>query len=315
MENQTAVTEFILLGFTDICRLQILLFVLLLITYVLTLAGNILIISITLVDRCFQMPMYFFLRNFSFLEIGFTSASIPKVLFNLALGHQSISVAGCFSQCIFYLTVGTAEFYLLAAMSFDRYIAICNPLHYTSIMTSHFCDWLVLTSWLIGFGYVIVPLVLLFRLPFCGPNIINHFFCDSAALLELACTDTRLLGLLSFLLATGSILDTLAITVVSYFKVISVVMRIPSTAERQKAFPTCSSHITVISITYGSCIFVYVTPTWSSRLDLRRAVAVLNNVLSPLLNPFIYSLRNKQVKEALRDALSQSAAFSKDPKM
>ncbi|XP_030401569.1 olfactory receptor 49-like [Gopherus evgoodei] len=315
MENQTAVTEFILLGFTDVRCLQILLFILLLITYILTIAGNVLIISITLVNQRLQTPMYFFLRNFSLLEISFTSASIPKVLFNVASGCQSISVAGCFAQCLFYLTVGTAEFCLLAAMSFDRFVAICNPLHYTSIMTSHFCDWLVLASWLIGFGYVIVPLVLLFQLPFCGPNIINHFFCDSAALLKLACTDTRLLGLLSFLLVTGSILGTLAVTVFSYFKVISLVMRIPSTAERQKAFPTCSSHITVISITYGSCIFVYVTPTWSSRLDQSRAVAVLNNIVSPLLNPFIYSLRNKQVKEALRDTLSQSTAFSKDPKM
>ncbi|XP_032636549.1 olfactory receptor 6C75-like [Chelonoidis abingdonii] len=315
MENQTAVTEFILLGFTDIRWLQILLFVLLLITYVLTLAGNILIISITLVSQRLQTPMYFFLRNFSLLEIGFTSASIPKVLFNVASGCWYISVAGCFAQCLFYLTVGTAEFCLLAAMSFDRYMAICNPLHYTSIMTSHFCDWLVLASWLIGFGYVIVPLVLLFQLPFCGPNIVNHFFCDSAALLKLACTHTWLLRLLSFLLATGSILGTLAITVFSYFKIISMVMRIPSTAERQKAFSTCASHITVISITYGSCIFMYVTPTWSSKQDLSRAVAVLNNVVSPLLNPFIYSLRNKQVNEALTDTLSQSTVFSKNPKM
>ncbi|XP_024076409.2 olfactory receptor 49-like [Terrapene carolina triunguis] len=315
MENQTAVTEFILLGFTDVRWLQILLFVLFLITSVLTLAGNILIISITLVDRRLQTPMYFFLRNFSLLEIGFTLASIPKVLFNLASGHQSISVAGCFAQCLFYLTVGTAEFLLLAAMSFDRYMAICNPLQYTSIMTSHFCNWLVLGSWLIGFGYVLVPLVILFRLPFCGPNIINHFFCDNFELLKLACTDTRLLGLLDFLLATGSILGTLAVTVFSYFKIISTVMHIPSTAERQKAFSTCASHMTVISITYGSCIFMYVTPTWSSRLDLSRAVVVLNNVVSPLLNPFIYSLRNKQVKEALRDTLSQSMVFSKNPKM
>nr|XP_008175608.1 olfactory receptor 49-like [Chrysemys picta bellii] len=315
MENQTAVTEFILLGFTDVRWLQILLFVLFLIAYVLTLAGNILIISITLVDRRLHTPMYFFLRNFSLLEIGFTSASIPKVLFNLASGHQSISVAGCFAQCLFYLTVGTAEFCLLAAMSFDRYMAICNPLQYTSIMNSHFCNWLVLGSWLIGFGYVFVPLVLLFRLPFCGPNIINHFFCDNFELLKLACTDTQLLGLLDFLLATSSILGTLAVTVFSYFKIISTVMHIPSTAERQKAFSTCASHLTVISITYGSCIFMYVTPTWSSRLDLSRAVAVLNNVVSPLLNPFIYSLRNKQVKEALRDTLSQSMVFSKNPKM
>ncbi|KAM9120758.1 olfactory receptor 6C75-like [Pangshura tecta] len=308
-------TEFILLGFSDVRWLQILLFILLLITYILTLAGNILIMFITLVDRRLQPPMYFFLGNFSLLEIGFTSASIPKVVFHLASGPQSISMAGCFAQCLFYLTVGTAEFCLLAAMSFNRYMAICKPLHYTSVMTSHFCNWLVLASWLIGFEYVLIPLVLLFWLPFCGPNIINHFFCDSAALLKLACTDTWLLGLLSFLLATGSLLGTLAITVFSYFNIISMVMRIPSTAERLKAFTTCASHITVISITYGSCIFMYVTPTWSNMLDLSRAVAVLNNVVSPLLNPLIYSLRNKQVKEALRDTLCQSMIFSKNPRM
>uniref|UniRef100_A0A452GTI7 Olfactory receptor n=1 Tax=Gopherus agassizii TaxID=38772 RepID=A0A452GTI7_9SAUR len=312
MENQTAVTEFILLGFTDVRRLQILLFVLLLITYVLTIAGNIIIISITLVSQRLQTPMYFFLRSFSLLEISFTSAFIPKVLFNVASGCQSISVAGCFAQCLFYLTVGIAEFCLLAAMSFDRFVAICNPLHYTSIMTSHFCDWLVLASWLIGFGYVIVPLVLLFQLPFCGPNIINHFFCDSAALLELACTDTRLLGLLSFLLSTGSILGTLAITVFSYFKIISVVRHIPSVAGRQKAFATCASHITMVSMVYGSCIFLYVKPMGSNRLDLSKNVAVLNSIVSPLLNPFIYSLRNKQVKEALREALRWITVFSKN---
>ncbi|XP_065270240.1 olfactory receptor 6C65-like [Emys orbicularis] len=315
MENQTAVTEFILLGFTDVVWLQILLFVLLLFTYILTIAGNILIISITLVNRRLHTPMYFFLRNFSLLEIGFTSASIPKVLFNVASGCQSISVAGCFSQCLFYLTVGTAEFCLLAAMSFDRYVAICKPLHYTSIMSSHFCNWLVLGSWLIGFGYVLAPLVLLFRLPFCGPNIINHFFCDSAALLKLACTDTRLLGLLAFLLATGSILGTLAVTVFSYFKIISAVMRVPSVAGRQKAFATCASHITMVSMAYGSCIFLYVKPMGSSRLDCSKNVAVLNSIVFPLLNPFIYSLRNKQVKEALREAVRWSTVFSKNSKV
>uniref|UniRef100_A0A8C3SGK1 Olfactory receptor n=2 Tax=Chelydra serpentina TaxID=8475 RepID=A0A8C3SGK1_CHESE len=311
MENQTAVTEFILLGFTDVRWLQILLFVLFLITYILTLAGNIFIISITLLDRRLQTPMYFFLRNFSLLEIGFTSASIPKVLFNLASGLQSISVAGCFAQCLFYLIVGTAEFFLLAAMSFDRYVAICNPLQYASIMSSHFCNWLVLGSWLIGFGYVLVPLVLLFRLPFCGPNIINHFFCDNAALLQLACTDTQLLRLLAFLLATGSILGTLAITVFSYFKIISAVMRIPSMAGRQKAFATCASHFTMVSMAYGSCIFLYIKPMGSSRLDVRKNVAVLNSIVHPLFNPFIYSLRNKQVKEALKEAVRWITVFPK----
>uniref|UniRef100_A0A8C4WLT5 Olfactory receptor n=1 Tax=Gopherus evgoodei TaxID=1825980 RepID=A0A8C4WLT5_9SAUR len=306
MKNQTTVEEFILLGLSNNRHLIIIPFVVLLLVFLLSIMGNIPVVILTLRDHHLQSPMYFFLRNFFLLEICFTYIIMPSFLYSLLTERKSISLPGCFHQLLLFFLLG---FYLLAAMSFDRYIAICNPLHYTSIMTSHFCDWLVLASWLIGLGYVIVPLVLLFQLPFSGPNIINHFFCDSAALLELACTDTRLLGLLSFLLATGSILGTLAITVVSYFKVISMEMRIPSTAERQKAFPTCSSHITVISITYSSCIFVYVTPTCRSRLDLRGAVALLNNVVSPLLNPFIYSLRNKQVKEALRDALSQSAVL------
>uniref|UniRef100_A0A8C0GQ03 Olfactory receptor n=1 Tax=Chelonoidis abingdonii TaxID=106734 RepID=A0A8C0GQ03_CHEAB len=301
--NQTAVTEFILLGFTDIRWLQILLFVLLLITYVLTLAGNILIISITLVSQRLQTPMYFFLRNFSLLEIGFTSASIPKVLFNVASGCWYISVAGCFAQCLFYLTVGTAEFCLLAAMSFDRYMAICNPLHYTSIMTSHFCDWLVLASWLIGFGYVITILVC--QLPFCGPNLINHFYCDVAPLLKLACADTRFLEQIVFAVAAFVLLSSFSFTMISYVFIISAVLRIPSNSGRQRAFSTCASHLTVVSILYGTVIFMYVRPKVDSSLELNKVVSVLNTVITPLLNPFIYTLRNKEVKEALKKALCQ----------
>ncbi|XP_061446467.1 olfactory receptor 6E1-like [Rhineura floridana] len=306
MENKSAVvTEFILVGFTNVRWLQILLFVILLVTYLLTMGGNILIISITLRDHRLQTPMYFFLRNFSLLEIGFTSSSIPNVLLNLASGKNTISVAGCFVQSFFYFILGTTEFFLLATMSFDRYVAICNPLRYTTVMNSHFCTQLVLGSWIVSFLYLIIPLVLLFHLPFCGPNVIDHFFCDNMPLIELACADTQSLELLDFLLATFSVLGTLAVTIVSYIKIISTIVHIPSTAGQQKAFSTCASHLTVVFITYGSCIFMYVKPRQSGGLDLSKKVGVLNNVVTPLLNPFIYSLRNKQVKEALKDVLQQ----------
>ncbi|XP_015745375.1 olfactory receptor 49-like [Python bivittatus] len=276
----TVVSEFILVGFTHIRWLQILLFWLLLLTYLLTILGNLLIIYITLVDRRLQTPMYFFLRNFSFLEIGFTSSAIPKALFNLASGNNTISLAGCFTQSFFYFILATTEFFILATMSFDRYVAICNPLRYTTIMSSHFCTQLVIGSWTVSFLYLIMPL----------------------PLIKLACTNTQFLELLDFLLATFTVLGTLAITIISYIKIIAAVMHIPSRTGRQKAFSTCASHTAVVFITYGSCIFMYVKPTQSGGLDLSKTVGVLNNVVSPLLNPFIYSLRNRQVKTALKDA-------------
>ncbi|XP_026541555.1 olfactory receptor 49-like [Notechis scutatus] len=302
LNKTTMVTEFILVGFTHIRWLQILLFWVLLFIYLLTTIGNLLIIYITLVDHRLHTPMYFFLRNFSVLEIGFISSAIPKALLNLASGSTTIALAGCFSQAFFYFILGTAEFFILATMSFDRYIAICNPLRYTVIMNNQLCTQLVIGSWVISFLYVIIPLILLFRLPFCGPNIINHFFCDNMPLIKLACTNTQFLELMDFLLATFTVLGTLAITIISYIKIIAAVMHMPSGTSRQKAFSTCASHIVVVFITYGSCIFMYVKPTQSGGLDLSKTVGVLNNVVSPLLNPFIYSLRNSQVKTALKDA-------------
>ncbi|KYO40683.1 olfactory receptor 6C74 [Alligator mississippiensis] len=315
MENQTRVTEFILVGFTDNHWLQILLFFSLLFTYLLTVLGNLLIIVITLLDQRLQTPMYFLLRNFSLLEITLTSISVPKVLFSLASGSKTISVPGCFAQCFLYVITGTAEFFMLAAMSFDRYVAICKPLHYPSIMNNQLCTQLVLGSWVISVLYVSTPFVMFFQLPFCGPNIIDHFFCDSVPVIKLACIDTQYLQLLSVILATGSVLGTFIITIISYINIISTVMHIPSVSGRQKAFSTCVSHLTVVFIFYGSCIFMYVTPSGSSKGNFGKTVALLNNVVSPLLSPFIYSLRNKQVKDALRDAISRNGIFCKKPKL
>ncbi|XP_067419588.1 olfactory receptor 6E1-like [Emydura macquarii macquarii] len=315
MENRTAAMEFILLGFLSDSRPQLLIFVVLLVAYLLTIVGNVLIITMTLVDHHLQTPMYFFLRNFSLLEISFTSVVIPKALANMALGRKTISLTGCFAQSFLYFILGTTEFLLLAVMSFDRYVAICNPLRYTAIMSSQVCILLALGSWIGGILFIIAPTIVLFQLPFCGQNVINHFFCDSAPLIKLACADTRLIERLVFIIAVLSVLGTLTVNLVSYIKIISTVRHIPSAKGRQKAFSTCTSHITVVSITYGSCIFMYVKPVWSGGLDLSKAIAILNTVVSPLLNPFIYSLRNRQVQEAIRKAVGQSATFCKNPKI
>ncbi|XP_007438575.2 olfactory receptor 49-like [Python bivittatus] len=313
LNKTAAVAEFILVGFTHIRWLQILLFWLLLLTYLLTIVGNLLIIYITLVDRRLQTPMYFFLRNFSFLEIGFTSSAIPKALFNLAsaTGSKSISLAGCFIQNFLYFVLGTTDFLLVIVMSVDRYIAICNPLHYLTIMNGRICSLLVLSCWAGGLSLFLVPSIVLFQMPFCGPNIINHFFCDSGPLIKLACVDTRLVELNYFLIAILSLLGTLAVNIVSYIKIISRILHIPSATGRKKTFSTCASHMTVVSIAYSSCIVMYMKPKGTGELDFNKIVALLNTVVAPFLVPFIYCLRNRQVQDALMAELRQWTGFCK----
>ncbi|XP_060110680.1 olfactory receptor 6C74-like [Heteronotia binoei] len=299
MANGTRVKEFILLGLTDDYKLKILIFLLLFSTYMLTIMGNLLIIAITLVDHRLYTPMYFFLRHVAFVEIGYTTTIIPKALANMAMGQKTISVAACFTQTYLYFSLGTTEFFLLAVMSVDRYVAVCNPLRYSTIMNDRICSLLVLCCWIVGFLLIFGPAVALFQMSFCGSNTINHFFCDNGPLLKLVCADTDLVELMSFLSAILTLIGSLTVNLVSYGHIIFSVLCIPSTAGRQKAFSTCSSHIIVVSITYGSCIFLYVKPKGTSRLDFSKSVAVLNTIISPLLIPFIYCLRNKQVKDAL----------------
>ncbi|XP_054849520.1 olfactory receptor 49-like [Eublepharis macularius] len=311
MTNQTMMGEFILLGLTDQHKLEILIFLLLFSIYLLTIMGNLVIIAITLFDHHLCTPMYFFLRHVAFVEIAYTTTIIPKALANMVTGHKTISLSGCFTQTFLYFGLGTTEFFLLAVMSVDRYVAVCNPLRYSTIMNTRICSLLVRCSWVAGFLLILGPAATLFQMSFCGPNVINHFFCDSGPLIKLACVDTSLLELMDFLIAMLSLIGTLAVNLVSYIHIIYSIMHIPSTAGRQKAFSTCSSHITVVSITYGSCIFMYVKPKGISRLDFSKSVAVLNTVVAPLLIPFIYCLRNKQVKDALSGVFRQGVVLCK----
>uniref|UniRef100_A0A8D0L789 Olfactory receptor n=1 Tax=Sphenodon punctatus TaxID=8508 RepID=A0A8D0L789_SPHPU len=308
MGNQTRLV-FILLGFQSIRTVELLLCTIFLFTYALTLTGNLTIITLVLVDHRLRSPMYFLLGNLSFLELMITSAVVPKMLVNTLSGNRNISFGGCLTQSFFYFLLGSTEFFVLAAMSFDRYLAICYPLRYTTIMNSQACLRLILGSWAGGFLIILVPSIDTARLPFCGPNIINHFFCDSAPLLSLSCADTQLAELVDFATSSVLLLGSLLLTVVSYVYIIIAVLRIPSAQGRQKAFSTCFSHITVVTLYYGSSIFIYVRPAKESVLDFNKVGTVLNTMVTPMLNPFIYSLRNQKVKESLRDTIKRSFVF------
>uniref|UniRef100_A0A7N5JNR1 Olfactory receptor n=2 Tax=Ailuropoda melanoleuca TaxID=9646 RepID=A0A7N5JNR1_AILME len=311
MGNRTSVIEFILLGLTDDADLQALLFLFLLLTYVLSILGNVTIIILTLLDYRLQTPMYFFLRNFSFLEISFTSVFVPKMLVNIGTGDKTISFAGCFTQYFFAILLGATEFYLLAAMSYDRYAAICKPLHYTTLMSKRLCIQLVLCSWFSGFLVVVVPHTMALQLPFCASNVINHYCCDYTVLLHLSCADTRFIETMEFISVGITLIFTLVLVILSYMYIIRTILRIPSVQQRKKAFSTCFSHMIVVSLSYGSCIFMYINPSVKDAETFNKGVAVLNTSVAPLLNPFIYTLRNKQVKIAFKDMVSKVTMFSR----
>ena len=311
MENRTSVTVFILVGLTEGPKLKIMLFIFLLLTYLLSISGNLTIITLTLLDSHLKTPMYFFLRNFSFLEISYTTVCIPKLLASMATGDKTITYNCCAAQLFFAFLLGASEFYLLAAMSYDRYVAICKPLHYTTIMSNKICIQLVLSSWMAGFLIIFPGLILGLTLDFCNSNVIDHFYCDTVPLLQISCTDTHLFEMLSFILALMTLLITLVLVILSYTYIALTIIKIPSANQRKKAFSTCSSHMIVISLSYGSCIFMYVKPSAKQRISLMKGVAVLNTSVAPLLNPFIYTLRNQQVKQAFKNLLQRLLSLFK----
>ncbi|EDL24647.1 olfactory receptor family 6 subfamily C member 202 [Mus musculus] len=309
MKNNT-ITTFILLGLTDDPQLQIPIFVFLFFAYMLSITGNLTIISLTILDSHLKTPMYFFLQNFSILEISFTSACIPRYLYNIATGDRSITYNVCVIQVFFTDVFGVIEFFLLAIMSYDRYVAICKPLHYVTIMSSKVCQTLVLCCWSAGLLIILPPLTLFLNLRFCDSNVIDYFFCDASPILKISCSDTWLIEQLVIVCAVLTFILTLVCVTLSYVHIIKTILRFPSAQQRKKAFSTCSSHMIVVSITYGSCIFIYINPSAKESVAINKGVAVLMTSIAPMLNPFIYTLRNKQVRQAFSDSFKKIAIIS-----
>ncbi|XP_043732246.1 olfactory receptor 1052-like [Cervus elaphus] len=300
MNNQTDVTEFIFLGFSNHPNLQGLFFLIFLVIYLTTLLGNTLIITSTRISSALHTPMYYFLSNLSFLDICYTSTTIPVMLMNFFREKKTISYDCCLSQVFFLVTCAGAECVLLAAMAYDRYVAICHPLQYPVLMSVKVCVFLVTGSWLCGLVNSVTHTVLAATLTLCGPNQISHFLCDIPFLLKLSCSDTSLNESVLHVASALIGLSPCLFTAVSYILIISAILRIPSVQGRSKAFSTCASHLTVVVVFYGTANFNYDRPREGYSLDMDILVSVLFCVMTPMLNPIIYSLRNKEVKCALR---------------
>ncbi|XP_045877477.1 olfactory receptor 9A4-like [Meles meles] len=313
MSNLSSATEFCLLGFPGSQELHHFLFAVFFLFYLVTLMGNTVIIVIVCVDKRLQSPMYFFLGHLSAMEILITSIIVPMMLWGLLLpGMQTISLATCVTQLFLYLAVGTTEFALLGAIAVDRYVAVCNPLRYNIIMNSRTCIWVVIVSWMFGFLSEIWPVYATFQFTFCKSNLLDHFFCDRGQLLKLSCDDTLFTEFVLFLMAIVIIIGSLAPTIVSYTYIISTILKIPTASGRRKAFSTCASHFTFVVIGYGSCLFLYVKPKQTQAAEYNKIVSLLISVLTPFLNPFIFTLRNDKVKEALWDGMKRCSQLLKD---
>ncbi|XP_006859441.1 PREDICTED: olfactory receptor 6C2-like [Chrysochloris asiatica] len=311
MRNHTRLTTFILLGLTDDPQLQVLIFIFLLVTYILSVTGNLTIISLTLVSSQLKSAMYFFLQNFSILEISFTTVCIPRFLYSMSTGDNTVTYNACASQLFFIILFGATEFFLLAIMSYDRYVAICKPLHYVTIMNSSVCRRLILFCWVGGLLIITPPLGLGLKLEFCDSNVIDHFLCDAGPILKISCSDTWFIEQMVIACAVLTFIMTLVCVVLSYTYIIKTILKFPSAQQRKKAFSTCSSHMIVVSISYGSCIFMYIKPSAKEEVEINKAVSILTTSIAPMLNPFIYTLRNQQVKQALYDFIKRIAFFSK----
>ncbi|XP_040465653.1 olfactory receptor 1052-like [Falco naumanni] len=299
-QNHTSVAEFVLEGLSDRAEMKAALFVLLLLIYTITLLGNTGIIIVIQGHPQLHTSMYFFLGSLSVVDICFSSVIAPRTLVNFLVERKTISFVGCMSQAFFYIVFVTAECFLLAAMAYDRYVAICNPLLYSAVMTPGLCMWLVVGSYIGGVLNAIIQMTFIIRLPFCRSNVINHFFCDVPPLLALSCASTYINEIILFSLAGVIELSTISIILVSYIFISFAILRIRSAEGRQKALSTCVSHLTVVTMLYGTTIFMYLRPSSSYSLNTDKVVSVFYTVVIPMLNPLIYSLRNKEVKDALR---------------
>ncbi|XP_012581628.1 PREDICTED: olfactory receptor 1P1-like [Condylura cristata] len=300
--NQTSSFEFLLWGLSDHPEQQRILFPVFLWMYLVTVTGNLLIILAIATDAHLHTPMYFFLASLSSTEILFVTTTVPKVLVNIQTQSRSISYSGCLTQLYFFLTFGNMDIYLLATMAYDRYVAICHPLHYTMIMSPRRCTILITVCWILTNLVAMTHTFLTLRLSFCSNRMISDFFCDLEPLIKLACSDTRINYLVLLLVGGIDILVPLTLVLISYIRIVIAILRLPSAQGRRKAFSTCGSHLAVVSLFFGTVIRAYLCPSSSSSsnsLEKNTAAVVMYTVVTPLLNPFIYSLRNKDMKGAL----------------
>ncbi|XP_044868426.1 olfactory receptor 1052-like isoform X1 [Mauremys mutica] len=303
--NDTTVTRFILIGLTDRPELQVPLFVVFSLIYFITLLGNLGMILVIQINPQLHTPMYFFLSNLSFLDACYSSTIAPNMLVNFLVERKAISYSGCIIQYGFFAIFATTEIFLLAAMAYDRYVAICNPLLYTVTMTKKVCLMLVIGSYFWGFVNSLIHTSGLLRLSFCDSNIINHFFCDLTPLLKLSCSNIHMNVMLVFVFGSLFEISTFLIIIVSYILIIVAVLRIRSAEGRRKAFSTCASHLTAVAIFHGTILFMYFRPSSSYSLDTDKMASVFYTVVIPMLNPLIYSLRNKEVKCAVRKMIER----------
>ncbi|XP_053556045.1 olfactory receptor 1009-like [Bombina bombina] len=296
--NHTSITEFLIIGFQSFHRLRIFLFVLFLIIYIITVFGNMFIIMLVPTLNNLQSPMYFFLSSLSLSDVLVTSNIVPNMLQLLWTDESTVYISGCILQYYIFGSLAATECLLLTVMSYDRYLAIANPLRYSSIMSHQLCLYLIIFSWLIGFTPTLPVAVCVSKLNFCDANAIDHFFCDLGPFLELSCSDTSTAKMLAFVFSFFVTIFPFFFIVTSYVSIIYTILRINSAKGRKKAFSTCSSHLTVVSMYYGSLIILYVIPSKKNSFNINKYISLLYTVITPLLNPIIYSLKNKMISNA-----------------
>ncbi|XP_063769358.1 olfactory receptor 11L1-like [Pseudophryne corroboree] len=305
-ENYSRIMEVWITGLENLEETRVYLFTFVLIIYITILTGNFLVISVVATQTHLHSPMYLFLCSLSLSEIIFTTNLIPVLLHELWKDGAAMYLTGCLAQFYVCGSLGATECFIFASMSYDRYVAICNPLHYVSVMNLQFCGELVLCSWMCGFASMLITLILVSQLDFCGPKVIDHFFCDFAPVIELSCSDTNIVKVETFIFSSSVTLFPFVFVIGSYVCIILTILKIPSSTGRSKTFSTCSSHLTVVSTYYGTLISVYVLPSKYFSSKANKILSLIYTIVTPLLNPIIYSIRNREIKKGIQKLFIQA---------